>query len=252
MAEDEVDIVDNQGASYLRAHVHHFTLFSCCKTCDPASGITYWKHSDAMAFYVHNTTEKVLLLVTLPLNYSVASDRRHAIQFWLGGSLPGGNGGELGGHFERQNRTEYVSYPSGETPEARFVCPKAKKQRVELQHTPSERLLICTIEDEPSSSLVTPISPSITDEVAPASDALIGSGRDKIQIVRYYDSLTISGGNGLALHQSRLDVGCQRLCRVHKDRTALAHVAMALAGLSEEQTTNATLATRSRWLSIFS
>ncbi|CAN0089674.1 unnamed protein product [Ectocarpus fasciculatus] len=239
MEEEDMDLVHDRGATYLRAHIHHFTMFSCCRNCDVASGITYRKHSDDMAFYVENTTEKVLLLVTLPLKYSVVSDKRHAIDFSLGVSQPIGGGVKLGGRFERHDRTEYVSYPSSEAPSAQMAGPAAKKQRVGLRDKASaERLLICTIEDEPSSSLdepssslATPGSSSSTGQVAP--DALIGSGADVFQIVRYYDNLTVSGGNGLALHQSRLDVGCQRLCRVHKGTTVLAHVAMALAGLSE-------------------
>lgn len=227
-----MEVVVESGMIYLRARVYHFTLFGCCRNCDVASGITYSTHNDEMAVYVDNTTRTTtLLVVSLPLKYSVVKDGRHAVNFSAGVA-----GVELGGGFEREERTEYVSYPSSEAPSHQLIGPQAKRQRVGIRDKGcSQRLLLCTIQDEPSSRCTTPASTSSPGHVSPASDAQIKSGQDRFQIVRLYDDHTVSGGIGLAIHQSRVDLGGSRFCRVRKGKVTLAHVAMALAGLSEAQ-----------------
>lgn len=229
---------DDSGIIYLRARVYHFTLFSCCLKVDVADGITYGKHDDEMAVFVANTSNKVLLFVTLPLKYSAVAETRYAINYTAGltAGFAGFEGGVEGGRgFEKEERNEYVSYPKSEVPSEQLVKPQAKNQRIGIREKGcAQRLLICSVEDVPSSSLATPVSQSSASQRAPASDALISREQDGFQIVRYYhENQTVSGGVSLAVHQTRVDIGLSKFCRVRKNKVVLAHVAMALAGLSE-------------------
>lgn len=234
MEEENIDLVNDSGRAYLRARVHHFTCFSLGRKSDVASGIEYFEHGTQMALKVRNESDKTLLLVTLPSKYSVASDGRHSINFSLGIA-----GSELGGSFEREERTEYVSYPSNAAPACQKIGPRMNGRVGLREKECTERLLLCTIEDEHPSREKLEVAPSSTGQVTPVSEAGVSSDQSEFDIVRLYSNEFICGGQGLIVHTTRLQLRCLKFCRVRRNTMGLEHVAMALAGLSEGRRTQA-------------
>ncbi|CAM9353857.1 unnamed protein product [Ectocarpus fasciculatus] len=203
--------------------------------CDPSCGITWFNHTDKQGVLVHNDTNQQLLLVVLPTKYVAVCDKRHAVQLAVGGSLPGGEGIEVGGSFERNKRTEYVYFPQGEAPSSQDVLPWAQRQRVRLREVDCvERLLICSVSLVRGGALstqTTPPSQSSPRQMAPVST--VPSGEGQYRVVKFYEDPIVKGSDGLVIHQSRLNVPPRDECYVRAKGVNLKHVAMVLAGLGE-------------------
>ncbi|CAM9892065.1 unnamed protein product [Scytosiphon promiscuus] len=228
----DISLVEDLDATYLRAEIHHFTWFSCCMKCDPSSGITYFDQKKTDKVVVHNDSDQRLLLVMLPTQYVAARDKSHKVQISVGGSLPGGGGLEVGGGLERQTRTEYVWLPRGESPSSQVVLPRAKQQELRLRSNGCpEHLLICAerLVGELSTTQATPSSPSSPGQMAPAATVRTKAYR----VVKFYDAPIVGGGDGLIIHQCRVDQDPQDECSVRAKGVDLKHVAMVLAGMGE-------------------
>ena len=221
-------VIRRRGATYLRALIYHFTMFSCCRIADVSNGYLYGTQKERSKVGVHNATDARVLLIMLPLKFTTSNQMRHSVRFEVGSG-----GVEAGAGFERAVREEYVSLPLGEAPSSKLLEPLARKQQLGVRENKAkERLLVCTLHDHEAT---TPPPSSSTSNSSKAPSSLpcgrsFSGGRDE-QILRLWDNLIVSGGDTLVLLPSRLEGGCQRSCIVNKQRSVLAHVAMALAGL---------------------
>ncbi|CAM9998823.1 unnamed protein product [Ectocarpus fasciculatus] len=231
--QDDVGLVDEAGATYLRARIFHFTWFCFGKKSDVSSGYEDdTSNSDDQSFLISNPTTKTLFLVQVPFKFASETHSRHAATYDLGinaevAGVGGGANMTLG--FERESRTVWVSYPTSEAPSQRVVLPGAKKQTLYLRERgSSERLLLCTLEDEPSSSTATPASPSSGARAAPP---VRGTAESPIRVLRFYGDPTIVGEKGWIFHE-RVFEKSLNFARVDTKTSGLRDVAMALAGLS--------------------
>ncbi|CAM9165046.1 unnamed protein product [Ectocarpus sp. 8 AP-2014] len=233
LRREDMFLVEDRDSTYLRARIYHFTLFACCMKCDPTCGITWLNHTDKQGVLVHNNSNQQLFLVVVPTKYVAVCDKRHAVQLAVGGSLPGGAGIEVGGGFERNKRTEYVWLPQGEAPSGQEVLPWAQEQRLRLREVGCvERLLICSlspVRGGPLSTQATPPSQSSPRQMPPIST--VPSVEGQYRVVKFYEDPIVKGGDGLVIHQSRLNVPPRDECCVRAKGVNLKHVAMVLAGL---------------------
>ena len=222
-------VLRRNGATYLRALIHHFTMFSCCRiTDDVNNGYLHGSQMDRSKVGVNNATDARVLFIMLPLTFTTSDQRCHSVQFTLGtGDV------EAGFVFERTVREEYISLPLGEAPSSAVLEPRTRKQQLGVREKKrKERLLVCTLHDYEATP-PPPSSPTSNSSKTPSSVSCgrsFSGGRDE-QILRLWDNLIVSGGDTLALLPSRLEGSCQRYCIVNKQSCVLAHVAMALAGL---------------------
>lgn len=227
--QDDLELVGEGGATYLRARVYHFTLFACGRrTVAARRGYDQGKHRDKTKVKFQNATEAKVYLVWLPTKHSVSSTVRHALQFPVGAGRV-----EVGGGGEREVQTAYVVLPSSDAPSSTMVDAHATEMLGLREKSTPERLIVCTIHDEPPTAPPTPYASPSSAAGQPAPAAHSGKPRDSgvIRRVDYYDTKIVRGGERHVLLPERLETGCQKSHRVRNESVVLAHVAMALAGL---------------------
>lgn len=223
MGQADMRLMGDGGATYLRAHVSHFCCFGCGKRIDRRSGYDQGKYRDQTKVKFVNGTRANLLVVWLPTEFSIESNKRHAVNF----SVAAG-GVEVGGGGEREIQTTTVMLPAGEIPSSLLVGAHAPKTLLPMRDTKkAERLFVCTIQDEPETTLVTP---TVGTPTSPSSTAR--AHNCDLQRVEYYDSFVVRGGESWALLPNRLETGYQKCRRVRLSDVVLALVPMALAGMT--------------------
>eukprot|EP00752_Nemacystus_decipiens_P016008 g14313.t1 len=255
MEEKDMELVDEAGATYLRAHIYHFTGFCKGKVSDVVSGVeTDNENTNEQGFTISNATDKVLYLVRVPFRFARDVSSRRQATFNLGISVAAGGisaGPSGGGGFEREARTEWVfDEQTKGVPLKLKIMPKAKRQMLYLMDkAASERLMVFVVEDEPYSNAATPVSatpapatptsPSSLSQPAPATGTPVDVGTNphpsQIQVLRYLGDHVMLGKGGLIYTQEQVAPRAWlSSARVDTHISSLLDVAMALAGLSEK------------------
>lgn len=233
MEQQDMYLVDEGGATYLRVRVFHFTLFACGKKTDLTCAYACENHRNEMKVKFANATDAKVLLVWLPMKSKVESNTRQAVKFSVGAG-----GVEVGGGFEREFQTTYVMLPS-RGPSSTLVNAQARTTWLGLlEEKCPERLIVCTFRDESTTILLTPSNSSASTDGTATPTHGWSTRNSEMTRVEFYDSLVVRGGESYTLLPKRLETGCQKAYLVQKNHAVLAHVAMALAGLvvpSEER-----------------